>query len=89
MAKSRNLMVGNRCPFCGKMNKVAVNDEDFRSWQGGMLVQKAFPYLSADEREILVSGICGNCFPSDPEEDEEEDADACERESLAYTGQWW
>ncbi len=22
-------------------------------------------------------------------ENEEEDADACERESLAYTGQWW
>lgn len=46
------------CPFCGKKNKVIVNTVDFESFQNGELAQKAFPDLSADEREILITGIC-------------------------------
>lgn len=88
--KSRNLIVENRCPMCGKVHTVTVNNTDFEKWQSGACIQNAFPYLSAEEREILISGICPKCwtlmFPSD---EEEEDADACERESLEYIGQWW
>ena len=62
------------CPICGLTSEVEVNLIDCLDWQDGMLVQNAFPYLSADEREKLVSGICPTCwakmFP--PEEDEEE-----------------
>jgi hypothetical protein len=25
-------------------------------------VQECFPYLSADERELMISGMCGSCF---------------------------
>jgi hypothetical protein len=42
--------------------EVLVNVDDYNQWQGGKLVQDAFPYLSADEREILISGTCGPCF---------------------------
>ena len=62
------------CPICGHANEVEVNEIDYLDWQDGMLVQDAFPYLSANEREKLISGICPSCwdkmFP--PEEDEEE-----------------
>lgn len=51
-----------RCPFCGHANEVAVNEMDYLDWQDGMLVQKAFPYLSADKREMLISGICPTCW---------------------------
>lgn len=89
--KNRNLTVGNRCPMCGKVHTVTVNDADFEKWQSGVSAQNAFPYLSTDEREILISGTCPKCWDSmfSFGEDEEEDADACERESLEYTGQWW
>tara|TARA_Y100000310_G_C20387451_1_gene671140 strand:+ start:362 stop:508 length:147 start_codon:yes stop_codon:yes gene_type:complete len=39
-----------------------VNSKDFISWNNGSYIQNAMPYLSADERELLISGTCGPCF---------------------------
>ena len=39
-----------------------VNLHDMGRWQNGSLIQDAMPYLSADERELLISGTCGTCF---------------------------
>ena len=72
------------CPVCGKLNHVVVEESDFVAWQHGTLVQDAFPYLSADERELFVSGICSDCWnkmfatekwwtEEDEENEEEED----------------
>lgn len=55
--------VGRNCPLCKKLNTVVVERQDFIDWHvNGKYVQKAFPYLSADEREILVSGTCKGCW---------------------------
>ena len=58
----RNDVVEIPCVACGTIVKLFLNWEDFQAWQDGELVQDAFPYLSADEREMLISGICGTCF---------------------------
>ena len=50
------------CPFCGRGNEVEVNEMDYFDWDDGMLAQDAFPYLSASEREMLISGICPTCW---------------------------
>lgn len=50
------------CPFCGTETCIDVFSEDYKLWIEGALVQNAFPYLSADERELLVSGICPTCW---------------------------
>lgn len=75
--------VGRYCPFCGEYHEVLVSEADYAAWQGGELVQNAFPYLSADEREILISGICPKCwdnmFPPEEDEDEEE-SDWCDED---------
>jgi hypothetical protein len=34
-----------------------VIDEDYTRWKRGVCIQDAFPYLSADEREFMMSGI--------------------------------
>lgn len=34
-----------------------VTEEQFKAWKGGLLVQKAFPHLSDDEREFIMTGI--------------------------------
>ena len=39
-----------------------VHVEDVTAWENGELIQNAMPYLSADEREVLISGTCGPCF---------------------------
>ncbi len=50
------------CPICGHAHEVEVNEMDYWDWKDGALVQDAFPYLSANEREILISGICPFCW---------------------------
>lgn len=49
------------CPFCGKEHFVYVVEEDYENWSNGELAQNAFPYLSATEREQLISGLCPTC----------------------------
>ena len=39
----------------------------------GELIQNAMPYLSPDEREILISGICGRCFDEMYGEDDDDE----------------
>lgn len=37
--------------------RITVNLSDANEWVNGGLIQDCFPYLSADEREILMTGI--------------------------------
>lgn len=50
-----------QCPFCGDIHTVTVDFEGYLAWQGGELIQRAMPELSATEREALISGICPKC----------------------------
>ena len=72
----KDVSIVTTCPFCGHANFVEVNEDDYLDWSDGTLAQVAFPYLSADEREMLISGICPTCwngmFGSDEEPDPED-----------------
>ncbi len=61
---SNTVEILRSCPICGENHAVVVNVDDYINWKHGELAQDAFPYLSADEREILISGICPNCWDS-------------------------
>lgn len=54
--------INKQCMMCKQNVEIKVKAEDFQSWQEGAFIQNAFPYLSIDEREILISNICGTCF---------------------------
>jgi hypothetical protein len=69
------VIVVTQCPFCGKAHEVLVNEEDYLDWEDGELAQNAFPYLSADEREMLISGICPSCWRGMFGGEDEEDKD--------------
>lgn len=58
----KEVCVFTTCPFCGRENEVEVNHMDYLDWQNGELAQDAFPYLSANEREMLISGCCQRCW---------------------------
>ena len=74
----KEIRIAKKCPFCGKTHSVWVNEIDYYAWEQGELAQDAFPYLSAEEREVLISGICSPCWDAmfgsmdDEDEDEEE-----------------
>ncbi len=78
------------CPVCGKLSWVVVEESDLFAWQNGALVQDAFPYLSAEERELFISGICSDCWDRmfgaeetkelELEEEEEEEEEEKEKE---------
>ena len=58
------LGIETTCPLCGEKKIVYVEEKDYYNYIAGMPVQIAFPYLSADDRERLITGICTRCFPS-------------------------
>jgi len=58
------------CPSCGVGTHITVNRAAFRKWQAGELIQDAMPYLSVDERETLITGLCTPCSDIVYEEEE-------------------
>lgn len=66
------------CPFCGKATTIQVVGKDFYAWKfEGALIQNAMPYLPANVRETLISGVCDECqdelFAPFEEDDSEPD----------------
>ena len=51
-----------RCQDCGQDHKLLARPSDVKAWRMGAPIQWALPYLSVDERELLISGTCGECY---------------------------
>jgi len=64
MEKERNYELTIICPICGSHNKVMVNEDDYIKYRKNtnMFIATAFPYLTIDERELLISGTCPTCW---------------------------
>lgn len=67
------MTVVEKCQTCSTVYDIVVEAQDYYDWaRGAKYLQDAFPYLTADERELLLSHTCGPCFNAMfPEEDEE------------------
>ncbi len=50
------------CIYCKRGVVIEVSELAFNNWNAGALAQDALRELTDDEREILISGICGTCF---------------------------
>lgn len=44
------------CGVTGEPYSVSVRECDYASWKSGTLAQQAFPYLSREDREFIISG---------------------------------
>ena len=62
-------LITKKCTTCEKMVAMRVNPEDVRRHlEDGMFVQHAFadrndvPYLTPAEREMWITGNCGECW---------------------------
>ena len=51
------------CRDCKKEIIINGTEEQWATYkQGQMCIQRIFPELNADSREILITGKCGQCF---------------------------
>jgi len=50
------------CPKCREPWKLCLTQTNLVRFMNGEPIQKCFPGLSADDRELLVSGTCKECW---------------------------
>jgi hypothetical protein len=50
------------CRECKEVTLLDLDFDDVARWKAGALIQNVFPQLSEGVRELMISGICGNCF---------------------------
>ena len=76
MSSNTNIQVQHKtevCRYCGKRGFVSVFTHDLMDYlDKKKYVQNAFPYLSAGEREQIMTGTHPECwdniFPDEPED---------------------
>lgn len=51
-----------KCIECKKVYTVSVCAEGFYKWQDGTRIQDVMPNVPEDDRELLMSHMCGKCF---------------------------
>jgi hypothetical protein len=56
------IQIDTICPECHKKTTLSVIEDEYKSWKQGTLIQNAFPNLTPEERELLMTGICNNCW---------------------------
>jgi hypothetical protein len=59
------------CFVCRKNFYFNIRWEDLRRYRDGEKIQFAFPYLSDEQRELMISGMCDSCYPRESDEDED------------------
>lgn len=57
-----NVKIEANCRMCNNSQIIEVEESSLRKWQQGELIQNAMPGLTADEREMLISGTCNVCW---------------------------
>lgn len=52
------------CILCGQSTVMEVSEDAFYRWRNpnGLNIQDAFPFLNADERELLKTGTHPACW---------------------------
>lgn len=57
------------CPFCRKEQTMILEGYEADAYKNGKiayakgtLIQDAFPFLNADQREFILTGICPECW---------------------------
>lgn len=58
-----------KCPICGSEFELEMTDEQYKKYISGEdYIQNIFPDWSADQREMLISGICARCWDKEIKE---------------------
>ena len=55
-------VINCNCKECKKEVVLKVKTEHWNNYQAGEFIQSSLTELSTDERELLLSGMCGKCW---------------------------
>ena len=60
----RNITIKARCEWCSKVFEINVTEESIKEYfsPNRRTIQEIFPYLTASERELLISHTCESCW---------------------------
>ena len=61
MNKPEYITVLKECPMCHANTSVTLPKDSYMRWRSGNLIQSAWPEGDTEERETLISGLCGSC----------------------------
>lgn len=50
------------CIVCGNGSQLRVDWLKYKMWQGGALIDRVFPNMSAEHREMMISGTHPYCW---------------------------
>lgn len=56
------MIIEAECRICGKTKSLNVDYDRVQKWMNGMLIQDAFPEMPVEDRELLISGTCPECW---------------------------
>jgi hypothetical protein len=53
------MLITRISPYSGKKNTKDINvtEEQLNNWANGMLIQRAMPNVSIDDREFIINGM--------------------------------
>ena len=72
------LQVNVVCRLCEESQIVTVPREGYLRFQKGIAIQSAMPEIPADQRELLISGVCPACWKELETESEGDEEDFIE-----------
>ena len=58
----KTVVIHATCRSCKESKDIEVDSNKYFQWLHGEYIQVVLPELSTDDRELLISGICGPCF---------------------------
>lgn len=65
IAMDKPITLTKNCVCCNKELKIIIPKQykqNYLDWVDGALIQDALHFLTVEEREMLISGICSECF---------------------------
>ena len=51
-----------QCRYCDYEETITIAEALYIAWHNGNFIQDSFPYLSAGQRELMLSNTCDDCW---------------------------
>ena len=59
-------MISIKCTMCDEPQALNISETQYQDWRLNQeslpLIQDHFPELTDDQKELLISGVCQDCF---------------------------
>ena len=55
-------IITRQCIACNKKSTITVDAVAYANWENGMMIQDAFPEMSSDQRELVMTGTHAECW---------------------------